>query len=46
MSKDLNKCAFIGRIGQEIELRYLPNGTACANFSVAVGDDMKVSKHE
>ena len=46
MSKDLNKCTFIGRIGQEIDLRYLPNGTACANFSLAVGDDYKTKDGE
>jgi len=41
MSRDLNKFMAIGRIGQDIELRYLPNGNACANFSIAVGDDYK-----
>ena len=46
MSKDLNRCAFIGRIGQEIEMRYLPNGTACANFSLAVNDDYKTKDGE
>jgi single-strand DNA-binding protein len=41
MSKDLNLCQFIGRIGKEIELRYSANGQAVANFSIACGDDYK-----
>lgn len=41
MSKDLNQCNFIGRIGRDIELKYTANGSAVANFSIAVGDDYK-----
>jgi len=41
MSKDLNKWMGIGRIGKDIELRYLPDGKAVANFSIACGDDYK-----
>jgi single-strand DNA-binding protein len=41
MSKDLNKCQFIGRLGQDVELRHMPNGTAVASLSLAVGDDYK-----
>jgi single-strand DNA-binding protein len=41
MSKDLNQCNFIGRIGKDIELRYTANGGAVANFSIACGDDYK-----
>lgn len=41
MSKDLNKCLFIGRLGQDVDLRYTPTGTACANISLAVGNDYK-----
>ena len=41
MSKDLNKCCFIGRLGGDVVLRYLPNSTACANLNLAVGDDYK-----
>ncbi len=41
MSKDLNLCQFIGRIGKDIELKYMPNGDAVANFSIACGDDYK-----
>jgi len=41
MSRDLNKCFFIGRLGKDPEIRSMPNGTACANFSIACGDDYK-----
>lgn len=41
MSKDLNQCNFIGRIGKDIDLKYLPSGKAVANFSIACGDDYK-----
>lgn len=41
MSKDLNKCMFIGRLGNDVEQRFLPNGTAVANLTIAVGDDYK-----
>ena len=37
MSNDLNSCSFIGRSGKDPELRYLPNGDAVANFSIACG---------
>ena len=41
MSKDLNQCNFIGRLGKEVELRYTASGSAVANFSIACGDDYK-----
>ena len=41
MSKDLNLCQFIGRLGKDPEIRYMPNGNAVANFSIACGDDYK-----
>ena len=41
MSKDLNKCCFIGRLGQDPETRYMPNGNAVTGISLAVGDDYK-----
>ena len=41
MSKDLNQCNFIGRLGKDIELRYTASGQAVANFSIACGDDYK-----
>jgi len=41
MSRDLNQCNFIGRLGSDPELKYLPNGDAVCNISIAVGDDYK-----
>lgn len=39
MSKDLNKCCFIGRLGKDPETRYSPSGTAFTSFTIACGDD-------
>jgi single-strand DNA-binding protein len=41
MSNDLNHCSFIGRLGRDPETRYLPNGDAVTNFSIAVGESWK-----
>lgn len=41
MSNDLNLCQFIGRLGKDPETRYMPNGDAVANFSIAVGSSWK-----
>lgn len=41
MPRDLNQCNFIGRLGRDIELKYMPNGNAVANFSIACSDDYK-----
>lgn len=41
MANDLNLCQFIGRLGNDPEIRYLPNGDAVANISVAVGSKWK-----
>lgn len=41
MSKDLNHCQFIGRLGQDVDVKYMPNGNAVANLSIACGDDYK-----
>lgn len=41
MSKDLNKFMCIGRLGNDPEGRFLPNGTAVTNMTIAVGDDYK-----
>ena len=35
---DLNQCNFIGRLGADPEIKYLPNGDPVANFSIAVGE--------
>jgi single-strand DNA-binding protein len=34
---DLNQCQFIGRLGKDPEARFLTNGDAVTNFSIAVG---------
>ena len=41
MANDLNQCTFIGRLGKDPETRYLPNGDAATNFSIAVGESWK-----
>ena len=41
MANDLNLCQFIGRLGNDPEIRYLPNGDAVANISIAVGSKWK-----
>jgi single-strand DNA-binding protein len=41
MAKDLNSCSFIGRLGKDVEMRYMPSGEAFANFSIAVGEQWK-----
>lgn len=38
---DLNYCVFIGRLGRDPELRYMPNGDAACNISIAVGKKWK-----
>jgi single-strand DNA-binding protein len=35
MASDLNKVILIGRLVRDPELRYTPNGTSVANFSIA-----------
>jgi len=41
MANDLNQCTFIGRLGKDPETRYLVNGDAATNFSIAVGESWK-----
>jgi single-strand DNA-binding protein len=41
MANDLNQCNFIGRIGKDIETRYMPSGDAIASFSIAIGSQWK-----
>ena len=41
MANDLNQCNFIGRLGKDPETRYLPNGDAVTNISIAVGESWK-----
>ena len=37
----INKAIIIGRLGRDPELRYTPDGTAIANFSVATSEEWK-----
>lgn len=37
MANDLNQCNFIGRLGADVEMRYMANGDAVASFRIAVG---------
>lgn len=41
MANDLNQCNFIGRLGKDVDMRYMPNGDAVASFSLAVGSQWK-----
>lgn len=41
MANDLNMCVFIGRLGRDPEVRYMPNGDAAVNVSIAVGKSWK-----
>lgn len=38
---NLNRWEGIGRLGNPIDLRYMPNGNAVANFNIAVDDSYK-----
>ena len=40
-SKSLNKVLLIGNLGKDPEIRYLPNGTQVANFSLATSEFRK-----
>jgi single-strand DNA-binding protein len=37
MANDLNQCNFIGRLGADPDIRFMPDGTCTANFRIAVG---------
>lgn len=41
MAKSLNRCQFIGNLGGDVEMRYMPNGDAVANFSVGCSESFK-----
>jgi single-strand DNA-binding protein len=41
MTKDLNQCNFIGRLGRDPESRSTAAGKAVVNFSIACSDDYK-----
>lgn len=40
-NRGVNKVILIGNLGQDPELRYMPNGSAVANFSVATSESWK-----
>ena len=37
MANDLNQCQFIGRLGQDPDIKYMPSGDPVANLSIACG---------
>jgi single-strand DNA-binding protein len=41
MANDLNQCNFIGRLGKDVETRYMPSGDAISSFSIAIGSQWK-----
>ncbi|TKB53275.1 single-stranded DNA-binding protein [Ferrimonas aestuarii] len=40
-SRGINKVIIVGNLGQDPEVRYLPNGNAVANFTVATSETWK-----
>lgn len=42
----VNKCIFIGNLGRDPEMRYMPSGDAMANFSIACTDSFKAKNGE
>lgn len=40
-SNDLNQCCFIGRLGKDVDTRYIPSGEPVSSFSLAVGSTWK-----
>jgi single-strand DNA-binding protein len=41
MQRGVNKVILVGNLGQDPEVRYMPNGTAVANISVATSESWK-----
>jgi len=41
MSSGINKVILIGRLGQDPEVRYMPNGNAVANVTIATSESWK-----
>ena len=46
MANDLNSCNFIGRLGKDVETKYMPSGEAVSSFSLAVGSTWKDKQGE
>ena len=40
-NRGINKVILVGHLGQDPEIRYMPNGNAVANFSVATSESWK-----
>ena len=40
-SKGVNKVILVGNLGQDPEVRYMPNGNAVANLSIATSESWK-----
>lgn len=40
-SKGVNKCILIGNLGQDPEIRYMPNGGAVANITLATSESWR-----
>ena len=40
-SKGVNKCILIGNLGQDPEIRYMPNGGAVANLTLATSESWR-----
>ncbi len=41
MARGVNKVIIVGNLGQDPEVRYMPNGNAVANFTVATSESWK-----
>lgn len=41
MARGINKVILVGNLGQDPEVRYMPNGNAVVNFSVATSESWK-----
>ena len=40
-SRGVNKCIIVGNLGQDPEVKYMPNGNAVANITVATSESWK-----
>ncbi len=41
MARGINKCIIVGNLGDDPTIRYMPNGNAVANFTVATSESWK-----
>ena len=40
-NRGINKVILVGNLGQDPEVRYMPNGNAVANFNIATSESWK-----